>query len=256
MLQSRVIPCLQLLDESLVKTIKFNKHQYIGDPINTVRIFNELEVDELVFLDIAASKQGREPNLKILKQIADECFMPLAYGGGIQSVDQAKEIFELGFEKIILNSAIFHKPALISEIATIFGSQAVVIAIDVKKDIWGRYSVYSKSGTINEKKKPVCWAKEIEQLGAGEVLLTSIDREGTWTGFDLALVKSVAEAIQLPVIAHGGAGTINDIENAIKIGKASAVAIGSMVFFQGKDLGVLISFPDREQLESILKIIQ
>ncbi len=252
MLQTRIIPCLQLLDESLVKTVQYKKHSYIGDPINTVRIFNELEVDELVFVDIAATKQKREPNYKVLREISSECFMPLGYGGGITNLHQAKKIFELGFEKIILNSAPFNLPRLITEIATIYGTQAVVVAIDVKKNFWGQYEVFSHSGCINERKNPLDWAQEVEQLGAGEILLTSIDLEGTWKGFDLELTKLVAQSLTIPVIANGGAGSLEDICKVVKDGKASAVALGSMVVFQGKDLGVLVNFPDRKKLEAQL----
>ena len=253
MLKTRIIPCLQLIGESLVKTIQFNRHSYIGDPINTVRIFNELEVDELAFVDIRASRENREPNFKVLRYITDECFMPLSYGGGIYDLEMAKKVFDMGFEKIILNTASFTKPKLISEMATFFGSQAVVVAIDVKKNLWGKYEVYSRAGTVNEKLNPSSWAKEIEQQGAGEILLTSIDREGTWKGFDLDLTRQVSESTTLPVIAHGGAATIEDIGKAIKVGKASAVALGSMVVYQAKNLGVLVNFPDKQQLEDVLE---
>lgn len=252
MLQTRVIPCLQLINESLVKTVKFNKYGYIGDPINTVRIFNELEVDELAFVDIRASVEKRGPNFEVLHQIADECFMPLSYGGGITSVDIANKVFSAGFEKIILNTASFRTPELISAIAKIYGSQAVVVAIDVKKNMWGKYECYSLSATKNEKIAPVEWAKKVEELGAGEILLTSIDREGTWKGFDIELIKQITDATTIPVIAQGGAASIEDIAKAVKEGQASAVALGSMVMFQAKGLGVLVNFPDKENLEKAI----
>ncbi len=197
MLKTRIIPCLQLINESLVKTVKFDKYGYIGDPVNTVRIFNEMEVDELAFVDIRASMEKRGPNFEVLHHIADECFMPLSFGGGINTVDTAKKIFSLGFEKVILNTASFQKPELITQIAKIYGSQAVVVAVDVKKNFLGKYEVYSLSGTVNQKKKPVDWVKEVEQLGAGEILLTSIEREGTWKGFDTDLIRQVAESVSL-----------------------------------------------------------
>jgi cyclase len=252
MLKTRIIPCLQLINESLVKTVKFDKYGYIGDPVNTVRIFNEMEVDELAFVDIRASMEKRGPNFEVLHHIADECFMPLSFGGGINTVDTAKKIFSLGFEKVILNTASFQKPELITQIAKIYGSQAVVVAVDVKKNFLGKYEVYSLSGTVNQKKKPVDWVKEVEQLGAGEILLTSIEREGTWKGFDTDLIRQVAESVSLPVIAQGGAGSIADINKAVKLGKASAVALGSMVVYQAKDLGVLVNFPDRIKLEEAI----
>jgi imidazole glycerol-phosphate synthase subunit HisF len=253
MLQTRVIPCLQLRGESLVKTVQFNKFGYIGDPINTVKIFNDLYVDELAFIDITATVEKREPNYKILGEIADECFMPLSYGGGIDSLQKAENVFKIGFEKMILNSAPFYNLSVISEIAKIYGSQAVVVAVDVKKNFWGKYEVYSNSGKVNQKKDPKDWVKMVEDAGAGEILLTSIDREGTWKGFDTTLVKYVAEATQLPVIANGGANSIENISGVVKNANASAVALGSMVVYQAKDLGVLVNFPDREKLENAIR---
>jgi cyclase len=251
MLKPRIIPCLQLIDQRLVKTVKFDDYSYIGDPVNTVRIFNELEVDELAFVDIRATAERREPNFEILRQIANECFMPLSYGGGINSIQVATKIFSLGFEKVIMNTAPFELPTLVTEIAERYGSQAVLVAIDVKKSFWGKYEVYSVSGTRNQRKDPVEWAIEVQKLGAGEIILTSIDREGTWKGFDIDLVRRVSEVLTLPVIAHGGAGNVEDLAKVIEEGKASAVALGSMVVYQGEGLGVLINFPDRKQLEEL-----
>jgi len=254
MLKVRIIPCLLLRNASLVKTIQFNKSNYIGDPANTCRIFNELEVDELTFLDITASREKREPNYKILKEIANECFMPLSYGGGIRDIKTAEKIFKIGFEKVILNSYPFENTEIINDLARAFGRQSVIVAIDVKKNILGGYHVYSLSGTVNEKRHPVEWAREIEMRGAGEILLTSIDREGTWKGFDLDLTASVAQKVKIPVIANGGAGTVQHIRDVVKKGHASAVALGSMVVFQGKDCGVLVNFPDKKELEKALSI--
>lgn len=248
MLRTRIIPTLLLLNESLVKTIKFNKYTYVGDPANTVRIFNELEVDELFFLDISATNENRKPNLKILAEIANECFMPVGYGGGISSLEDAVEIFKIGFEKVSINTSAINSPILISEIAKIYGSQAVVVSIDVKKNIFGKYHVYSKSGKINTKLDPVFWAKEVESLGAGEILITSIDREGTWEGFDLELIKRITDSVSIPVIAHGGAGKVKDIGDAVLKSNASAVALGSLVVYQKKGMGVLINFPDRNEI--------
>ena len=253
MLKTRIIPCLLLRNESLVKTVQFKKFSYIGDPVNTCRIFNELEVDELAFLDITASREKRDPNYKILKEIADECFMPLSYGGGIHSVEIAERVLNIGFEKMVLNTYPFEKSGIVTELANAFGSQSVIVAIDVRRNFLGRYSVCSLSGSVNRKRDPVDWAREAENRGAGEILLTSIIREGTWGGFDIPLVRSVATAVNVPVIAHGGAGSVEHIGEAIKIGRASAVALGSMVVFQGKDLGVLVNFPDKNELEDALK---
>ena len=182
MLQTRIIPCLLLKDDSLVKTVNFKKPAYIGDPANTARIFNELEVDELTLLDISATSNKKKPNFKILAELANECFMPLAYGGGINDFEDAKKIFQIGIEKVIINSIAFSKPAFITELAEHFGNQAIVASIDVKKNMFGKYQVFSNSGTKKQKVDPVAWAQELEQLGAGEILLTAIHQEGTWNG--------------------------------------------------------------------------
>ena len=251
-LRTRIIPALLLRNESLVKTFKFNNFTYVGDPCNTVCIFNELEVDELLFLDIIATREGRSPNLKLLADIANECFMPLAYGGGIKSLEQAKSVFEIGFEKVAINTSAVDNPGLISQIAHHFGSQAVVVSIDVKSNFWRKPTVRTKAGCFNTGLNPVSWAKEVENRGAGEILLTSMDREGTWAGFDLELVKRVSDSVSIPVIAHGGAGSVGDIRKVVEIGHASAVALGSMVVFQKKGMGVLVNFPDKELLSRII----
>jgi cyclase len=243
MLETRVIPCLLLKNESLVKTVQFNKYRYIGDPCNTVRIFNELEVDELVFLDISATTEGRTPNYGLLKDIADECFMPLAYGGGIKSLEEAKKVLTIGFEKVILNSHALKDPSVITEIAEHFGNQAVVISMDVKKNFFGDYQLFSHSGGKKSKNDLVEWAKKVEALGAGEILLTSIDREGTWQGYDTELIKLVCDSVSIPVIANGGAATTDDFVNAKVNTGVSALAAGSMFVFQKKNMGVLVNMP-------------
>jgi cyclase len=252
MLQTRVIPCLLLRDEALVKTVKFSKPGYIGDPVNTVRIFNELEVDELVFLDIFSSKDKQPINFKILREIADECFMPLAYGGGLRSLDDAKTIFKIGFEKLVINSYAYEDPSFITQVANYSGNQSVIGAIDVKKNFFGSYEIYSHSGTKKIKKNVVEWARELERLGAGELFINSIDNDGTWKGLDVQLIQQVSSAVDIPVIACGGASSVQDIGKAVKQGGASAVAVGSMVVYQGKDLGVLVNFPDKTELEKEL----
>lgn len=254
MLKTRIIPVLLIRKNSLVKTVRFKSPSYIGDPINTVRIFNELEVDELVLLDITASDEKREPDYKLLSEIANECFMPLSYGGGIISFDQAKKILEIGYEKIVVNSAAFENPALISDISSHFGNQAVIASVDVKKNLWGSYKVYTQSGKKNTKKNPVEWAIEVEKYGAGEILLTSIDKEGTWSGFDKNLIKNVSDAVSIPVIAHGGAGNIDHIAEVVMQANASAVAIGSMVVYQQKGMGVLVNFPDKQTIKEKLML--
>lgn len=252
MLRTRVIPCLQLIDESLVKTVKFGNHGYIGDPINTVRIFNELEVDELCFLDIRATNEKRKPNFKILAEIANECFMPLSYGGGVTDADMAKQILSIGFEKIVLNSAAYTNPKLVTEIANYSGNQSVVGSIDVKKNLFGKYQVFTNDGTIKQSKDPVQWAKELEDLGAGELLVTSMDRDGTWKGYDTEILKRITSAVNIPVIANGGAGNVQHIGEVVEQCNVSAVALGSMVVYQAEGLGVLVNFPDKEKLQKIL----
>jgi cyclase len=251
-LRTRIIPALLLRNESLVKTVRFGKFTYVGDPANTVRIFNELEVDELLFLDITASRENRGLNLKVLADIANECFMPLGYGGGIRSLDQAKALFDIGFEKVAINTYATSQPGLISKIAKHYGSQAVIVSIDVKPGLLGRQTVRTQSGKHNTDRDPVAWAKEVEQMGAGEILLTAMDREGTWDGFDLELVRRVTDAVSIPVIAHGGAGSLEHIRQVVKQSCASAVALGSMVVFQKKGMGVLVNFPDSKLLEATL----
>ena len=252
MLQTRVIPCLLLKDESLVKTVNFKKPGYIGDPVNTARIFNELEVDELTLLDITATNEKRKPNFKILSELANECFMPLAYGGGINNFDDAKKILQIGIEKVIINSAAYTNPTFITQLASHFGNQAVVASIDVKKNMFGKYQVYSNSGNKKQKVEVVAWAKKLEELGAGEILLTAIHQEGTWKGFDIDLINSIASVVGIPVIANGGAANLKDIEEVVKKGNASAVSLGSMVVYQNKGMGVLVNFPEQKKLKSAL----
>jgi cyclase len=253
MLKTRIIPCLQLIGNSLVKTVKFGNPGYIGDPVNTVRIFNELEVDELCFLDIRATIEGRTPNLVILQQISNECFMPLSYGGAVKDFATAKQILSIGFEKIVINSEAFKNPSLITQLSEHFGAQSVICSIDVKKNILGKYNVYVKDGTEKTGMSPVEWAQKVQSLGAGEILLTSMDRDGTWNGFDVEVTRKVAESVIIPVIANGGAGSTAHIGEVIKAGHASAVSLGSMVVYQKKEMGVLVNFPDKDELEKILE---
>lgn len=252
MLRTRVIPAMLLHGKSLVKTERFGKYQYIGDPANTVRIFNELEVDELTFLDIKAARTRSGPDFDVLRDIATECFMPLSYGGGIDSLETAKRVFDTGFEKIILNTAAYSYPGLITEIATIYGAQAVVVSMDVKKHLWKGMCLVAKGGTCWQDTLPVDWARRVEELGAGELLLTSVDREGTWQGFDIPLIQEITTAVSIPVIAHGGAAGPADIAKAVHDGGASAVALGASVLFQKKGMGVLVNFPSSETLKKVL----
>ena len=253
MLRTRVIPCLLLKNESLVKTIKFKEYNYIGDPVNTVRIFNELEVDELMFLDIFASKENRGINFKILQDIANECFMPLSYGGNIKSLDDVKKILKIGFEKVVINSNSFDSLDLIEDISKHFGVQSVVGSIDVKNSFWGNQKIYSHHGRKKQSVDIVDWAKQLENVGVGELLITSIEREGSWDGYDVELIRSITENVRIPVIANGGCGNINHIGEVVKKANASACAVGSMVVYQKKGAGVLVSFPGKKALEEVLR---
>lgn len=252
MLQTRVIPCLQLIDDALVKTVKFSKYNYIGDPINTVRIFNELEVDELCFLDIRATLENREPNFKILSEIADECFMPLSYGGGIKDANTAKEILSIGFEKVVINTQAYYTPELVTEIAKHSGNQSVIVSVDVKKNFFGKYKIYTNDGTKKQDLDPFEWIKRLEDIGAGELLITSIDRDGTWDGYDLDFLKIITDSISIPVIANGGAGSLLHLSEAVKKSNVSALALGSMVVYQNKGMGVLVNFPDKASIKKVL----
>ena len=249
MLRTRVIPCLLLRGEGLVKTTRFKDPRYVGDPINAIRIFNDKEVDELVLLDITASREGRGPALSAIRDFASECFMPVAYGGGIRTVEDARQVLALGVEKVILNTMALRRPELIAEIAREFGSQAVVVSIDARKKLVGGYEVMGSGGTMKTGIKPVDHASRLVELGAGEILLTSIDRDGTESGYDLVLTGSVAQAVTVPVIACGGAGAVEHFRAAVNDGRASAVAAGSMFVFHGKHRAVLISYPERSELE-------
>lgn len=248
MLAVRVMPCLLYRNDGLVKTVKFKNPAYVGDAVNAVKIFNEKEVDELVFLDITASAENRAPDLSVIEKIASECFMPLTYGGGINSVEQVRQILRVGVEKVSFNSAAINNPQVVTDTAKAFGTQCVVASVDVRRNFWGKYEVYANRGTHGAKVNPVDFSRRMEDAGAGEILLTAIDREGTWQGFDIDLIKKVSDAVKIPVIAHGGAGTLGHIEDAVKLGGASAVALGSMVVYQKKGMGVLINFPKRKDL--------
>ena len=249
MLRVRVLPALLLRDGALVKTRQFRGIDYVGDPCNTLRIFNELEVDELATLDISATRNGREPDFELLQDIASECFMPLSYGGGIRTFLHAKRIFEIGFEKVIVNSHAHEKPELVEQIAETYGSQAIIASIDVKTVRFGGQQIYTHGGRKRQKTDPIEWAREMERRGAGEILLTAIDREGTWSGPDVELIKQVASAVEIPLIAHGGIANIDDMVRAVRDGDASSVAVGAMVVYQKKDFGVLVNFPEPDRLE-------
>lgn len=248
MFRPRVIPCLLLRHQGLVKTVRFKHPKYLGDPINIVRILNDKEVDELVFLDIAATVEHLPPPFELLEKVAGEAFMPLGYGGGIRTVEQVKTILALGVEKVILNTCAFETPALIRQAADFAGSQSIVVSIDVRKTLWGRYECRAQGGRKRAAPDPVQFALEMERQGAGELLLTSIDRDGTMRGYDMDLVRRVAGAVKIPVVACGGARAVNDLVGVVKEGGASAAGAGSMFVFQGPHRAVLISYPEGREL--------
>lgn len=248
MLNHRVIPCLLLSNGGLVKTRKFKNGVYVGDPINAIRIFNEKEVDELVLLDIRASLEKRAPTYDLLKDIASECFMPLAYGGGITSIGQIKTLLRLGIEKVILNTALNRDPNFVREAVAIFGSQAITASIDVRRRLFGHHEVMTLSGTEPTRLDPLEAARKAEELGVGEILLTSIDAEGSMAGYDLGLLAKVSQSVDIPVIASGGAGKLEDFRSAVRDGYASAASAGSFFVFHGPHRAVLITYPTYDTL--------
>jgi cyclase len=253
MLSTRLMPCLLMSNGALVKTVRFKEGPYVGDPVNAVRIFNQKEVDELILLDIHATTQSRGIDFDTLEKVVSECFMPICYGGGVRTIDEMRRLYALGIEKISLGAAAFEVPDLVQEAAREFGSQAVVVTLDVKKALLGKLTVRTRNGTRDTKVSPLDAAREFEAKGAGEILLYSIDRDGTWSGFDLKVIDSVSRGVGVPVVATGGAGSLQDIKAAVKEAGASAVAIGSMAVFQGKDLGVLIKFPARKDQDALFE---
>jgi cyclase len=254
-LAARVIPCLLLRGQGLVKTVKFKNPVYIGDPTNAVRIFNDKEVDELVFLDITASREDRGPQFELLARMTSECFMPLCYGGGIRTIGEMRKLFALGIEKVAINTAAVERPAFVREAAEQFGSSSIVVSIDVKRRMLGRYEVVAMGAQRRTGAEPATWAADMEREGAGEILLTSVDRDGTMTGYDLELTRAVTSAVGIPVIACGGAGSLTDLGKAISEGGASAVAAGSLFVFHGPHRAVLITYPSQAELAGALTAV-
>lgn len=249
----RIIPVLLVSDGGLVKSVRFKKHKYIGDPINAVKIFNEKEVDEIVILDIDATREGRPPNINMIREIASEAFMPLSYGGGITNIEQVKAILFEGVEKVVLNYSAFHNPQLVSEISERFGSSSTVISIDVKTNLLGKQKLFShaKNRLINI--DLLDYAKKMEKLGAGELFINSVDKDGTFEGFDLNLTHKISSSVGIPVIACGGASTNEDLVKVIVDGKASAAAAGSMFVYQNKNKAVLINYPNWDEIQKQIK---
>ncbi len=253
MLRPRIIPCLLVHDGGLVKTQRFKDPKYVGDPINAVKIFNEKEADEIIVLDIDATTQGREPNFRLIAQFAAECRMPLCYGGGVKTVEQAKRIIGLGVEKVAVSAAALENTRLISAIAHEIGSQSVVLVVDVKQNLLGKQEVWTHNGRRNTGRNPINVATEAEALGAGEIVVNSIDRDGQMKGYDIALASSIRQAIRLPLTVLGGAGSLTDIGQLIKACGVVGASAGSMFVFKGTYRAVLISYPSPEQKEELIQ---
>jgi cyclase len=252
MLKHRVIPALLLRNGGLVKTLKFKSPKYVGDPINAIRIFNEKEVDELLVLDITASKEHREPSYDLIEKLAGECFMPLAYGGGITTVEQAARLFGLGVEKVCIQTAALRDSTLVNRLADRFGSQSIMVSVDVKRNWLGKGQIY---GAVDGKARSEPWLELIRRLvnaGAGEVVLNAVDRDGTLAGPDLELIRTASASISVPLIAVGGIASLADIKAAVDAG-ASAVAAGAFFVFHGPHRAVLITYPKYQELENLLK---
>jgi cyclase len=247
----RVIPVLLLREGGLYKTVKFSRPSYIGDPINAVKIFNEKEVDELLVLDISASRKNLKPDFNKIAEIAGEAFMPMGYGGGVRSVDDIRQIIFSGFEKVVLGTSAFENPDLVKNGSSLVGAQSIVVSIDFKKNLFGKLRVYVKNGQENTGYDPISYARKMEDMGAGELILHAIDRDGMYTGYDLTVIEQVAHAVHVPLVACGGASGISDFAQAIQAG-ASAVAAGSVFVYRGKTRGILPNYPSQAELRSEL----
>ncbi|MAB94782.1 MAG: imidazole glycerol phosphate synthase subunit HisF [Flavobacteriales bacterium] len=254
MLRSRIIPCLLIHNKGLVKTVKFKEPKYIGDPINAVKIFNEKEVDELMVLDIDATRENRGPNLNMIKNLADECRMPFCYGGGITTVEQARKIISLGAEKVALSCAALTNLDLCTQIGSVIGNQSVVVVLDIKKKkIFEGYDIYTHNGTKKSNWKLNDFISKLEEIGVGEIVINSIDNDGVMQGYDLPLIESTREKCSMPITVIGGAGSIQHIKDLISKFKIIGAAAGSLFVFKGKYKAVLINYPNREERKPIYK---
>ncbi|MDT0593672.1 AglZ/HisF2 family acetamidino modification protein [Glaciecola petra] len=256
MLRSRVSPCLLIHKNGLVKTEKFKTHKYVGDPINAVKIFNEKEVDEIIILDIDATVNKSEPNYKLIKNIANESRMPVCYGGGVNTVEQAKKIIQLGIEKVAFSSAILEDPTILTPLCNAIGKQSVVVVLDVKKNFLGKYEIFTHNGTKKVKKKLEEVLRQIESFGVGEIVVNSIDRDGTMKGYDFDLVDIVRQKTDSPITILGGASNFDDILNLIKRYKVIGASVGSLFVFKGVYKAVLISYLNDVTKNEIVKVAE
>jgi len=253
MLRPRIIPSLLIQDNGLVKTVNFKNPKYVGDPINAVKIFNEKEVDELAIFDIDATVKGLEPNYSLIERIANQSRMPLCYGGGVKTVEQAQKIFGLGIEKIALSSSVLQNPKLITQIADRVGAQSVIVVLDVKKKLLGGYEVYTHNGKKTTGINPFKFIEEAQEFGAGEIVINSIDQDGVMKGFDMSLIDKARERSSLPMTVLGGAGNLDDIKKVIDKHKIIGVAAGSLFVFKGKYKAVLINYPNKSEKDLLFK---
>lgn len=251
MFRPRVIPCLLLKEKGLVKTVQFKNPTYVGDYLNAIRIFNEKYVDELIFLDILATVEKYPPQVDIIEKMATECFMPVCYGGGIRSLEMIKKILRIGIEKVSISSYAIENPNFIRKASREFGSQSIVVCIDVKKNLDNKYEVVTHNGKKNTGLDPLSFAVKMKEMGVGELLINSVDRDGMMSGYDIELIQKIAEEVDIPVIACGGAGSLDNIRDVIIKGKASAAAVGSFFVFYGKLRAVLIHYPEQKELNLI-----
>jgi imidazole glycerol-phosphate synthase subunit HisF len=251
MFRPRVIPTLLLKDNGLVKSEKFKNHRYIGDPINAVNLFNDLKVDELCFLDITATKENRSVELDLLIRIADKANMPFSVGGGIRTLDSIRDILKTGAEKVVLSAYAVQNPDFVRQAADEFGSSTIAVCLDVKKNFWGQYKVHTHNGTKSTNLDPVLFAKKMEDYGAGEVIINSIDRDGTMNGYEIPLLRAVSEAVTIPVVALGGAGSMVNFKEAVEQGAVSAVAAGSFFIYKGARRAVLINYSGSDSFDQL-----
>ncbi len=248
MFRPRVIPVLLLQNKGLVKSKQFKNHRYIGDPINAVRIFNDLQADELIFLDILATRENRTISLDFVKNVGEEANMPFAVGGGINSISQIRDILNAGAEKVVINTAAVQNPDFIRQASETFGSSTISVCIDVKKKLFGSEQTWIIAGSKSSGKSPVGIALEMEKQGAGELIIQSIEKDGMMQGYDIPLIRKISEAVTIPVVAVGGAGSTDDFKKAIDEGFASAVAAGSIFVYHGPRNAVLVNYPSQQQI--------
>jgi imidazole glycerol-phosphate synthase subunit HisF len=251
MQRPRVIPVLLLRNLGLVKSVRFKDHRYIGDPINAVKIFNDKKADELVFLDISAARENRCIPIEFVHKVGDEANMPFAVGGGINTIENIRSILNYGAEKVIINTEAHQNPDFIKKAADSFGSSTITVCIDIKKKLFGKEKIYSAGGGKEIHTDPVSFAQKMEEYGAGEIIIQSIDKDGSYEGYDLELTKKISESLTIPVIALGGAGKYSHFKDAVNIGMASAAAAGSIFVFHGPRKAVLISYPSKQELKDI-----